>query len=77
MDRADIMGKFNVERYLSAYGLCINSAYRRRGIATEMLRARVPYLKAFGLKVTATAFTGTGSQKAAALGKSILFHLEL
>jgi RimJ/RimL family protein N-acetyltransferase len=61
--------KFNVNRYLTAYGLCINRAYRRRGIATEMLKARVPYLKALGLTVTGTVFTGVGSQKAATLGK--------
>lgn len=39
--------------------------YRGRGIATEILKARVPMLKALGLKVTSTAFTGIGSQKAA------------
>jgi RimJ/RimL family protein N-acetyltransferase len=69
MKRANTFEKFNVDRYLSAYGLCINKAYRRRGIATEILKARVPYMKLFGLKVTSTAFTGIGSQKAAALGK--------
>lgn len=31
-----------------------------------MLKARAPVLEAFGLKVTSTAFTGIGSQTAAA-----------
>lgn len=56
---------FNVNEYLIAYGLCVDTQYRARGIATEMLKARAPFLKALGLKVTTTAFTGIGSQKAA------------
>lgn len=56
---------YNVDKYLTAYGLCINPVYRGRGIASEMLKARVPILKALGLQVTSTAFTGIGSQKAA------------
>lgn len=50
---------------MTAYGLCINPEYRGRGIATEMLKARVPILKALGLTVTSTAFTGIASQIAA------------
>lgn len=61
----DIFDHFQVDRYLSAYGLCVDPEYRGRGIATEILKARVPYMKAFGLKVTATAFTAIGSQAAA------------
>lgn len=56
---------YNVEKYLIAYGLCVDTSYRSRGIATEMLKARAPVLKSLGLKVTTTAFTGIGSQKAA------------
>lgn len=61
----DVYAAYNVEQYLTAYGLCVNPEYRGRGIATEMLKARVPILKAFGLEVTSTAFTGIGSQVAA------------
>lgn len=57
---------YNVSEYLIAYGLCVDTMYRGRGIATEMLKARGPLLKALDLKVTATSFTGIGSQKAAA-----------
>ncbi|KAG5667938.1 hypothetical protein PVAND_015903 [Polypedilum vanderplanki] len=56
---------FNVDQYFTAYGLVVNSKYRGREIVTEMLKARIPIIKAFGLKVTVTIFTGIGSQTAA------------
>lgn len=61
----NIFEKYNVDQYLTAFGLCVNPDYRGRGIATEMLKARAPILKALGLTVTSTAFTGIGSQTAA------------
>lgn len=61
----DVFENYKVDQYLAAYGLCVNPEYRGRGIATEMLKARVPILAAFGLEVTSTAFTGIGSQIAA------------
>lgn len=64
--KANVYEMFGVQSYMYALGLCVSPAYRRRGIATEMLKARVPFLKSLGLKVTSTAFTGIGSQKAAA-----------
>lgn len=42
-----------------------NRDYRKRGIATEFLKARVPIMKAFNVQVTSTVFTVIGSQKAA------------
>lgn len=54
-----------VDSYLYAFGLCVDTEYRGRGIATEMLKARAPLMKHFGLRVTTTAFTGPGSQGAA------------
>lgn len=61
----DVYSAYNVVQYLTAYGLCVNPDYRGRGIATEMLKARKPILKALGLTITSTAFTGIGSQMAA------------
>jgi GNAT superfamily N-acetyltransferase len=61
----DVFSEFKVNRYLGSYGLVINPAYRGRGIATEMLKARVPLLKALGLNVTSNTFSGIGSQIAA------------
>lgn len=61
----DVYEAYNVDQYLTAYGLSVNSEYRGRGIATEILKARAPIFKAFGLKVTSTAFSAIGSQTAA------------
>lgn len=63
---------FNLfERYKSAnsiliaYGLSVSKDYRRRGIATEILRARIPLCVALDIPVTSTVFTAIGSQKPA------------
>ncbi|XP_065079165.1 uncharacterized protein LOC135702092 [Ochlerotatus camptorhynchus] len=64
-DQCSIFKNHNVDRYLTAYGLAINHRYRGRGIATEILKARIPLCRAFGIRVTATNFTAIGSQKAA------------
>lgn len=61
----DVCKHFKVDRYLSAFGLCVDPEYRGRGVATEMLKARAPYMKAFGLRVTSNSYTGIGSQTAA------------
>lgn len=50
---------------LIAYGLSVSKDYRRRGIATEILRARIPLCKALEIPVTSTVFTAIGSQKPA------------
>lgn len=57
---------YNVDKYLTAFGLTVHTDYRGLSIATMMLKARAPLLKALGLKVTSTAFTAIGSQKASA-----------
>lgn len=64
-ENGDIYGKYNVDQYLQAYGLCVNKPYRGKGIATGMLKARAYYLKHLGLKITGTAFTAIASQIAA------------
>ncbi|XP_053692412.1 uncharacterized protein LOC128740866 [Sabethes cyaneus] len=50
---------------LIAYGLSVNKRYRGRGIATEILKARVPMCKALGIKLAAHPFSAPGSQGAA------------
>lgn len=47
--------------------LSVHSDYRRRGIATELLKARDHFLRVLNLTVTGDLFTVIGSQKAAAL----------
>lgn len=78
MENINIFEKFNIKQYLNGYGLVVKKEFRFRGIASEMLKARVPFMKKLGLKVTATVFTAVGSQKAALLGdkKSLYFSLE-
>ncbi|XP_058116749.1 uncharacterized protein LOC131288503 [Anopheles ziemanni] len=65
-DTTNLFERYNVDNYLTAYGLSVNSRYRGRGIATEILKARVPICKAFGLRLTSTNFTAIGSQVPAA-----------
>lgn len=64
-EKFNVFEAHGVDKYLTAYGLAVNRRYRGRGIATEILKARVPMCKAFGLRLTATNFTALGSQKAA------------
>ncbi|XP_049547971.1 uncharacterized protein LOC125959204 [Anopheles darlingi] len=58
--------RYGVDMYLTAFGLSVNTRFRGLGIATEILKARVPICRAFGVKLTSTNFTAIGSQKAAA-----------
>ncbi|KAG5684337.1 hypothetical protein PVAND_013572 [Polypedilum vanderplanki] len=64
-NEANIFEKYNCDRFLGAYGLVVNKNYRGRGIATEIIKARIPLMKEIGLNVTATAFSVFGSQQAA------------
>lgn len=61
----DVYSHYNVERYISSLGLSVNTKYRGRGIATQLLLARVPLCKAVGVQITTTTFTGIASQKCA------------
>lgn len=61
----NVMDYYGVHRVISAAGLCVVEKYRRRGIATKLLKARAPLLKCLGVKVTSTIFSTIGSQKAA------------
>ncbi|XP_055607212.1 uncharacterized protein LOC129754966 [Uranotaenia lowii] len=63
--QANVFDRHGVDHYLSAMGLSVDPRYRRRGIATEILRARVPLCKAVGLTLTANCFSGVASQIAA------------
>ncbi|XP_053681237.1 uncharacterized protein LOC128732100 [Anopheles nili] len=65
-DTVNLFERYSVDKYLTAYGLSVNSRYRGRGIATEILKARVPICRAFNLRLTSTNFTAIGSQIPAA-----------
>uniref|UniRef100_A0A182QBT5 N-acetyltransferase domain-containing protein n=1 Tax=Anopheles farauti TaxID=69004 RepID=A0A182QBT5_9DIPT len=66
MKIANVYERYGVDRYLGAMGLSVAPKYRGRGIATEILRARIPLCKGVGLPMTSTCFTAIGSQIAAA-----------
>lgn len=48
-----------------AAGLCVDEKFRGRGIATEILKARIPLMQAIGIEVTTSVFSTLGAQKAA------------
>jgi GNAT superfamily N-acetyltransferase len=56
---------YKVDRILYGVGLVVDSKFRGHGIATEILKARAPLMKATGLNVTTTIFSGIFSQKSA------------
>ncbi|KAJ6635825.1 hypothetical protein Bhyg_14411, partial [Pseudolycoriella hygida] len=65
MDQFDAFEHYQVERYLSAFGLSVAPAYRRLGIAVKLLEARKHLGKACGLTLTSNLFHSSVSQKVA------------
>uniref|UniRef100_A0A1B0DNF1 N-acetyltransferase domain-containing protein n=1 Tax=Phlebotomus papatasi TaxID=29031 RepID=A0A1B0DNF1_PHLPP len=63
--KADVYGRYKVDKYLHGLGLLTLPKYRGCGIATELLKARFPLMKAMDLSLTCTLFSGPGSQGAA------------
>lgn len=56
---------YNVDRYMTAFGLSVDAKYRGRGIGEYILKARVPLAKAIDCPLTSTVFTAIASQKLA------------
>lgn len=65
MEHHNVFEKYGVDQFLTDYGLVTSKSYRKRGIATELLKARLPIQKSLNLAVSSTLFTVIGSQKAA------------
>ncbi|CAH2988249.1 unnamed protein product [Chilo suppressalis] len=61
----DVFSHYGVDKYLTAYGLVVAKGWRGLKIGAEILRARVPLCKAFGIKATVTVFTAAASQAVA------------
>jgi ribosomal protein S18 acetylase RimI-like enzyme len=61
----DVFDHYNVNHFVYAHGLAISPNFRGRGIATELLKARVPFLKAHDLAITSSLFTTLDAQRAA------------
>ncbi|XP_059616306.1 uncharacterized protein LOC132261485 [Phlebotomus argentipes] len=64
-EKANVYKRYNVDKYLHGLGLLTMRKYRGCGLATELLKARFPLMKALGLTLTCTLFSGPGSQGAA------------
>ncbi|KAJ0183006.1 hypothetical protein K1T71_000982 [Dendrolimus kikuchii] len=58
----DVFEKYDVDKYLTAYGLVVDPQWRGLNVGKELLEARIPLCKALGIKVTATVFTAGASQ---------------
>lgn len=69
----DVFDHYNINYFLYAHGLAVREDLRGSGIATELLKARIPLLKALNVTVTASLFTTIQSQKAA---EKVGFHEE-
>ncbi|KFB38051.1 hypothetical protein ZHAS_00005339 [Anopheles sinensis] len=65
-ERGQLFERFSVEHFLSAWGLSVHPRFRGLGLAKEILRARIPFCQAMGLKLSATVFSHPGSQIPAA-----------
>lgn len=62
----NVFDTYNVDKNLTGFGLTVNHEYRGKGIATEVLKARISLMKAIGVNLTSTYYTAVGSQAAAA-----------
>lgn len=61
-EKSNTYERYGVDEYLTAMGLSVMPKFRGRGLATEILRARIPLCRAVGLSLTSTVFTAIGSQ---------------
>lgn len=64
-DQFNAFQHYEVDKFVSALGLSVNPKFRGRGVAVELLKARVPLCKAYNVKLTANTFTGLVSQACA------------
>lgn len=61
----NIMEYYDVDRYMFTAGLCVHKKHRCKGVATAILKARGPLMRAIGINVTASIFSTVGAQNAA------------
>jgi GNAT superfamily N-acetyltransferase len=56
---------YSVDTLMFALGLLVLPAYRQRGIAFELMKAREPLGRAVGVQLSSNVFTSYGAQRAA------------
>ncbi|KAK9512679.1 hypothetical protein O3M35_001052 [Rhynocoris fuscipes] len=61
-NRANIFEKYDIDKYLTAYGLAVHSNYHGYQIGYRLLQCRQPLCEALGVKATGTVFTAKVSQ---------------
>ncbi|GAB0087129.1 uncharacterized protein DMENIID0001_014060 [Sergentomyia squamirostris] len=66
-DTGDLFNRYQVDKYISGYGLIVPPKNRGLKIGVEILKARIPLGQAVGLKATSTVFSNRSSQAAATL----------
>ncbi|XP_043278872.1 uncharacterized protein [Venturia canescens] len=57
---------YNVDKFMTAFGLCVDSRFRGQGLGVELLNARNEICAAYDIPATTTVFTAPAAQKAAA-----------
>lgn len=65
LNAVNVFDVYGVEKFVSGSGLCVDSKYRRCGIAKELLKARKSLMKSIDVSLTSTMFTTHGAQQAA------------
>jgi RimJ/RimL family protein N-acetyltransferase len=65
LDQCNVYEKYSTDATMFGWGLSVSNKFRGRGIANEILKARIPFCKAIGVKLSTTIFTNRISQKCA------------
>lgn len=63
--KMDVFTRYDVDYCLKSYGVTVSRNFRYRGIATQLLKARLPMMREFKIPITYSLFTATSSQRAA------------
>lgn len=60
----NLFEKYGITRYADMFGLCVNPKFREMGLATEMYKRGLSYLKARGFEIVKCGFISPYSRKA-------------
>ena len=64
-EKFNVFNYYGVEKYVTDFGLSVQQNFRKKGIATEMLKVRITLMQLLDINLTSTVFTGLGAQIAA------------
>ncbi|KAG7203909.1 hypothetical protein KM043_013268 [Ampulex compressa] len=64
--KANIYERYNVDKYMNAFGLCVHPLYRGQALGQDIVRVREMVGREYNIAATSTVFTWPPSQKAAA-----------